>query len=406
MHVVLVEPCFPKNQREFLRGLLSTGAAVSAISERPRDALPDELRRGLFGYEQVKNVVDEGALADAVNRLARRRPVDRLEATVEAHVMAAAHVREQLQIHGTTARTAWLCRDKPAMKEAVRAAGIGCAASARVTTRDEARAFVKQQGYPVIVKPLDGAGASGATRCDDDKTLEDAMTSLRVDQGRGIAIEEFLTGHEGFYDTITIDGQVAIDFATHYYPNVLEAMRTRWISPQIVTTNRIDQPSYQELRAMGQKAIAALGIWTSATHMEWFFGDKGLKFSEIGCRPPGVSVWDIYAAANEFDIYQAWGQAIVHGKIAQRPNRHFAGGMIALRPDRDGVISGYEGVEQMQKEFGRWILDSHLPPPGTKTQGVEAGYMANAYVRVRHPDYDELRRMLDRIGELVKVKAR
>ena len=70
------------------------------------------------------------------------------------------------------------------------------------------------------------------------------------------------------------------------------------------------------------------------------------------------------------------------------------------------MISGYEGREQMEKEFSRWIIDSHFPEPGTRTQGVEAGYMANAWVRMRHPDYDELRRMLDRTGELVKVKAR
>ena len=57
MHVVLVEPAFPKNQREFLRGLLSTGARVSAISERPAEALPSELREGLFQFERVRSVV-------------------------------------------------------------------------------------------------------------------------------------------------------------------------------------------------------------------------------------------------------------------------------------------------------------------------------------------------------------
>ena len=116
MHVVLVEPCFPNNQREFLRGLLSTGARISAVSERPIEALPRELREGLFQYERVRSVVDEHALAEAVKRLSQRVRVDRLEATVEAHVMSAAHVREQLGIRGTTSRTAWLCRDKPAMK--------------------------------------------------------------------------------------------------------------------------------------------------------------------------------------------------------------------------------------------------------------------------------------------------
>jgi hypothetical protein len=49
---------------------------------------------------------------------------------------------------------------------------------------------------------------------------------------------------------------------------------------------------------MGRGVIEALGIRTAATHMEWFFGPKGLECSEIGCRPPGVGHWDVYCAAN------------------------------------------------------------------------------------------------------------
>ena len=406
MHVVLVEPAFPNNQREFLRGLLSTGARVSVISERPPEALPSALREGLFQHERVRSVVDEHALAEACKRLSMKARVDRLEATVEAHVMAAAHVREQLKIYGTTSKTAWLCRDKPAMKEAVRKAGLPCAASARVTTVADAEAFAKATGYPLILKPLDGAGASGTHKVGNDAELKTACETLRVAQGRTVAIEEFLEGHEGFYDTLSVCGKPVLDFACHYYPNVLEAMRTRWISPQIVCTNRVDGDSYKELRQLGAKVIEALGIWTSATHMEWFASPKGLKFSEIGCRPPGVGVWDLYSSANEIDLYAAWAHAIVHENVPFKTSRKYSAGMIALRPDRDGVISHYDGVEQMQQRFGQWILDSHLPPAGTATQGVEGGYMANAYVRMRHPDYDTLRSMLTAVGETVKVRAR
>lgn len=404
MHVAFVEPSFPNNQREFLRGLLSTGARISAISERPAEALPRELREGLFQFERVRSVVDEQALAEATKRLSQRARVDRLEATVEAHVMAAAHVREQLGIAGTTSRTAWLCRDKPAMKEAVRQAGIACAQSARVQSVADAEAFAARVGYPLILKPLDAAGASGTHRVADDGELHSALEQLRVAQGRSVAIEEFLTGHEGFYDTLCVAGTPVVDFACHYFPNVLEAMRTRWISPQIVCTNRIEAEGYRELRAMGQKVVTALGIWTSATHMEWFFGDKGLKFSEIGCRPPGVGVWDLYCAANEFDLYAAWAHAIVHEKVPFRPSRKYAAGMIALRPDRDGTIVGYDGLDRIQREYGQWILDQHTPT-GVPTQGVEGGYMANAWLRMRHPDYDALRAMLDKVGETVKVRA-
>ncbi|HEX5054481.1 MAG TPA: ATP-grasp domain-containing protein [Planctomycetota bacterium] len=406
MHVVFVEPSFPNNQREFLRGLLSTGARVSAISERPPESLPNQLREGLFQFERVRNVVDEHALAEAVRRLSQRARVDRLEATIEAHVMAAAHVREHLKIPGTTSRTAWLCRDKPAMKDAVRQAGIACAASARVEKVADAEAFAKKVGYPLILKPLDGAGASGTHKVTSDQELATALDVLRVAQGRAVAIEEFLEGHEGFYDTLSVCGRPVIDFASHYFPNVLEAMRTRWISPQIVSTNRIETEHYQELRAMGQRVITALGIWTSPTHMEWFFGQKGLKFSEIGCRPPGVGVWDLYCAANDFDLYAAWGHAIVHEKVPFQPSRKYAAGMIALRPDKDGTISHYDGLEEIQRRFQEWILDLHMPAPGTATQGVESGYMGNAWVRMRHPDYDTLRGMLTAVGETVKVRAR
>ncbi|MCR9246729.1 MAG: ATP-grasp domain-containing protein [bacterium] len=405
MHVVLIEPAFPNNQREFLRGLLSTGARISAISERPAEALPANLREGLFQFERVRSVVDEHALAEAVKRLSQRARVDRLEATIEAHVMAAAHVRERLEISGTTSRTAWLCRDKPAMKDAVREAGIACAASARVTSPEDARQFAKDTGYPLILKPLDGAGAAGTHRVDDDAGLERVLAELGVDRGREVAIEEFLTGHEGFYDTLSVCGKPVIDFACHYFPNVLEAMRTRWISPQIVCTNRVEHENYREVRELGQAAITALGIWTSPTHMEWFFGDKGLKFSEIGCRPPGVGVWDLYSAANEFDLYAAWGHAIVHEQVPFQPSRKYAAGMIALRPDQDGTIQAYDGLDEVHKRFGEWIIDVHTPPIGSGTQGVEAGYMANAWLRMRHPDYDTLRGMLDSVGELVQVRA-
>jgi hypothetical protein len=51
------------------------------------------------------------------------------------------------------------------------------------------------------------------------------------------------------------------------------------------------------------------------------------------------------------------------------------------------------------------VVGCHFPPPGTPTQAVAAGYMANAWMRLRHPDYDELRRILSKIGETVEVRA-
>ena len=406
MHVLFVEPRFPTNQRQFVRALAAVGARVTGIGEAPLEALDGELRGWLHAYEQVRSVVDEQALYEAVRRVQKQEWVDRLEATVEAHILATAKVREASGIPGTSVRTAFLCRDKPAMKQALREAGIPTAQSAGVESPTELRAFATEVGFPIILKPRDAAGASGTRRIDDERDLESAIVEWGLDRGRPAAAEEFIEGHEGFYDTLSIGGNPVHEFVSHYYPNVLEAMRTRWISPQVITTNRLDAPSYSELKVLGRKVIRALGIGTSATHMEWFFGPKGLKFSEIGCRPPGVGMWDLYCAANDFDLYREWAMAVVHGQPDRAPSRQYSAGMIALRPDRDGHIIGYQGADEMQRMYGAELIDAHFPAPGTPTQPVEAGYMANAFVRLRHPDYDHLRQIMDQIGRTVKVQAR
>jgi hypothetical protein len=174
----------------------------------------------------------------------------------------------------------------------------------------------------------------------------------------------------------------------------------------LITTNRVDTAeAYDEIRELGRRVIEALGLETSATHMEWFYGGRGLKFSEIGCRPPGVRVWDLYSAANDMDLYREWATCITRGERGQMPSRRFSAGIITLRPDRDGHIAGYDGLDEIEGRYGEWILDMHIPPPGTPTQPVEAGYMANAWLRMRHPDYDELRGMLETVGRTVRVKA-
>ncbi|MGE3165936.1 MAG: acetyl-CoA carboxylase biotin carboxylase subunit family protein [Planctomycetota bacterium] len=406
MHVLFVEPCFPQNQAKFVRALHSVGAKVTGIGEVAPRSVPSSVRECLHAYEQVRSVVHEPSLLEAVRRCQQREWVDRLEATIEAHIMPVAKVRAACGIPGTSPETAFLCRDKPAMKDALRRAGVPCANSGRARSSDDIREFAAANGYPLIIKPADAAGASGVERVSSASELEAAIARSQVDRGASVAVEEFVEGHEGFYDTISIGGKVVHEFISHYYPNVLVAMRNRWISPQIVATNRTDASSYDELRQMAQRVNTALGIGTSATHMEWFFGPKGLRFSEIGCRPPGVGAWDLYCAGNDMDLYREWAHAIVYQCPEGRPSRAYAAGLIALRPDRDGEIVGTEGLEPVLQRYGSCIIDTHIPRPGTRTQPVEAGYWANAWMRVRHPDYDTLCGILDDIGRSVQVRAR
>ena len=286
MNIIFVEPFFPQNQRRFVAALAGVGANVIGVGEYAEDELGDELRGQLGAYYRVSNVTDEGQLNAAVEWAQGLVWVDRLESTIESHQMAAARVREARHIPGTSVRTTWLCRDKPSMKEALRQAGVPTAASTAAHSVDDAVDFANAIGFPLILKPRAGAGALGTTRVDSMADLQQALVAFG--DADSIAIEEFVEGHEGFYDTIAINGHVAHDWITHYYPNVLEAMRHRWISPQFVTTNRIDDSSfYGEVREMGARVIEALGIGTSATHMEWFARTQGAAFLRDRLPPTG-----------------------------------------------------------------------------------------------------------------------
>src|SRR5579864_8670528 len=146
MNVIFIEPAFPANQREFVRGLTAAGATVIGIGERPVEELDSDLRGWMLHYERIGNVTDVGTLADAVRRVQARLWVDRLEATIESHTLAAAQVRELCTIPGTSVRTAYLCRDKPAMKQTLREAGVPTAMSTAAASAAAVRAFAAEVG--------------------------------------------------------------------------------------------------------------------------------------------------------------------------------------------------------------------------------------------------------------------
>lgn len=405
MRVILMAPHFPSYQRNFVRALREVGAEVAGIGDWDFHNLDPEMREWLCWYEYVPNLCDEASVFNAVRKIQSIGWVDRMEATIEAHMLVAAKVREATHIPGLSYHSTVLCRDKFKMKEHLRKHGIPCAATAELESTQDAKDFAQQYGFPVIIKPREAAGALGTTRCDNDGDIARACQEMAVGRGGKASIEEFVSGHEGFHDTLTCNGEVKFEAISHYYPNVLEAMRTRWINPQIVTTNRIAAEGYNQLRHFGREVVKSLGLTTCATHMEWFFGPKGLFFSEIGARPPGVRFWDIYAWANDFDIYREWAKAICFNTCDPQPSRRYSAGLISIRASQDGTVKGITGLDAVKARCGNWLGEVRMPAVGSRAAAVEGGYNAGAYLWVRHPDYDECRRMLDYVGQTLKVWA-
>ena len=184
--------------------------------------------------------------------------VDRLEAVVEAHVLPAAHVRERCSAFpGISARTAYLCRDKVAMKEVLREAGVPTAASAGISSVGEAVDFVEAVGFPVILKPRAAAGRLGHLPGRQPRTSSPPRRGrAALADGAPVAIEEFVEGHEGFYDTLTVNGARRPRL---HQPLLPERARGD-AHPLDLAADRRDQPhgrpGYDEVSEMGQRVSA------------------------------------------------------------------------------------------------------------------------------------------------------
>ena len=185
---------------------------------------------------------------------------------------------------------------------------------------EHVRAFVDAVGFPLILKPRTGAGALDTTRVDNGEQLDAALAMFG---GKGVTRSRSRSSSRATRASTTrcrSTGSAAARLRLALLPERAGGDA----DPVDLAAVRLDQPGrrgpdYAELRELGRRVNEALGIGTSATHMEWFFGPKGLKFSEIGCRPPGVGAWDLYSAGNDLDIYREWANAIVHGHVATPP---------------------------------------------------------------------------------------
>ena len=406
MHVLFLAPETGPYNLRFVDALKRAGARVTGVGHRLEARLAPELRRLLDSYVAAKSLVDEKELVRIAREIDGRSRVERVETIDEPAIVPAARVREALGVPGLTVAQATLCRDKAAMKDAWRAAGIPCAASAAAADRDAAFAFAEREGYPLVVKPVAGFGTLDTFRVETKAELEKALERLAPSPKRRIVLEEFVEGHEGFYDTITVGGTVAHAFVGHYHPGCLEALASPAIRPRIGCTNRVAAPTYGELHATAARVIEALGLRDTATHMEWFFGPKGLKVSEIGARPAGERIWEMHAVGNELDIYLAWAEAVLRSRATGEPTRRFATGSVQVRPDRAGRYAGHDGLDDVLRRFGSAIFDRSIPRSGAATQALDRGWHAGTWFRLKDTNYDRLMERLAWIGEHVKIRLR
>lgn len=404
MRVLMLAPAFPSEMPFFARGLASVGAQVVGVGDQPLGALPAMTREALADYIQVPSLFDDQAVLDSVRRYHQRAPLERVETLWEPLVLLAAQIRRALSLPGLTMEQAVAFRDKERMKQVLEAAGVRVPRHSKESTARGCYEAAERIGYPLILKPIAGAGSADTYRVDDRAELDAVMPLLR--HVPTVSVEEFIDGEEYTFDTICAGGEVLYHNVSWYRPRPLVARSVEWVSPQTVTLRDVDDPDLEGGRRLGRDVLEALGYRDGFTHMEWFRTAAGeAVFGEIGARPPGARSVEIMNYACDIDVFSGWAEAVVHGRLSQPVERRYNSAIIFKRAQGRGRIRQIAGLEGYLTRFGRHVVSVELLPPGTPRRNWKSTLLSDGWAIVRHPHLPTLLEIADRFGTDVQMYA-
>jgi hypothetical protein len=404
MNVLLLSPGYPADMPEFTRGLAEAGARVFGVGDTPPDGLPPLVRRCLADYIPVRSLWDEDAVIEALRQRLRGDRLDRIECLWEPGILLAARLRETFGIPGLDVAQAQRFRDKELMKQALDAAGIRTPRHVAAQSVAAVWEAAEKIGYPIILKPIDGAGSADTYRVRDADELRAVLPRLR--HVPMVSVEEFVDGEEYTFDTITVGGRIAYYNIAWYRPRPLVARSNEWISPQVVALRDLQQPELQDGIQMGFAVIDALGFDTGFTHMEWYRkADGEAVFGEIGARPPGAHQVDQMKFVCDFDVFREWANAVTRGRISDGITAKYNVANIYKRARGVGRITAVEGAGKLQREFGRHVVWNTLLPVGAERRDWRKTLVSDGFITLRHPDLATTLNMADRVGSELHLYA-
>lgn len=404
MYVLMISPGYPVEIPYFTRALAWAGARVLGVSDQPEGALPPEASRHLAAYLHVPSLQDEDAVVEAVKHWTSPVRVDRVECLWEPGMLLAARIREALGVEGMTVEETVPFRDKDRMKQVLSAAGVRTPRHERATSAEECRDAANRIGFPLIMKPISGAGSADTYRVDDGAQLEETL--LLLAHLTEVNVEEFIEGEEFTFDTVCVGGRVAYYSITQYRPHPLVARTVEWVSPQIVMLRDVDADEFADGREMGKQVLRALNFQTGFTHMEWFRKPSGeVVFGEIACRPPGARSVDVMNYASDADLFAGWAEAVVKGQFTQQVERRYNAVIIYKRAHGQGQIYKMEGLEHLLNKYGEHIVLIDLLPLGSQRRDWKQTLLSDGYLIVRHPDRARALEIADAVGTDLQLYA-
>ncbi len=390
--------------QQYTRGLAEVGASVYGVGDTPVRSLSPTLKPYLADYLQVPKLLDEDDVITRVHAWLRGREVDRVLANWEVMVLTAARLRERFGVPGMSVDTVRGFRDKQLMKERVAAAGLRVPRSARIRTASEAREAAHLIGYPLVIKPISGAGSADTYEVRSDQELDGAL--VRMQHVTEASVEEFIEGEELTYDTVSIGGVPAYENSAQYLPKPLIARSEEWISPIITTVRDLAQPTMRAGLQLGRDVLKALGMGEGFTHMEWFRKPNGdVVFGEIGCRPGGAHLVDQMNYTSDIDLFREWARVACWGRFEARAPRTFNTSIIFKRAKGRGRITRITGLREFMRQYGEFVVESKLLPVGAPRRNWKHTLLSDGHIMLRHPDWATANRLAEIVATDITMYA-
>ncbi|MCH5143072.1 MAG: ATP-grasp domain-containing protein [Clostridiales bacterium] len=315
MNFIFISPNFPENYWKFCRELKNDGVNVLGIGDCPYDSLTNELKGSLNEYYKVSDLENYDEVFRAVAFFTfKYGKIDFIESNNEYWLEQDAKLRTEFNVQGLKLRDMSGIKYKSKMKSYYKKAGIKTARYCLVRRLAGCKKFIEEVGYPVIVKPDNGVGAS----CTYKLKNEDELINFYNTKPPVLFImEEYIDGVVQTYDAI-VDGKGNPVFETG---NVtVDSCMDTVNSGGNFAFYILNEP-YDDVRDAGRRTLKAFGVKNRFVHFEFFrlnsdqyMGKKGeIVALEVNMRPSGGISPDMMNYASGTNIYKIWADVMTYG---------------------------------------------------------------------------------------------
>lgn len=158
-------------------------------------------RSCVFDIERVDETI---SLARAVHAL---HPFDAVLSFLDAGLLSAASVAEELNIPGNPVRPVALTVDKLAMRALLNEHKLSPVAYRCCGSPGDVEAFLTETAAPIVLKPSRGSGSMGVTRIERRSEIDGAFERCRGGGTEPPIAEAYVDGPELSVETLTLDGR-------------------------------------------------------------------------------------------------------------------------------------------------------------------------------------------------------